>query len=130
MLYDDLRLVRALNPAQACRYFLDGFGGPADAACELRGNQSFWRSGYLVQLARNQYSLSVKTHGPFVKKMESINGENQLGAHLNDGVSLVQRTGREYRDIGAKCWRTHAPYKPSSSTTGFWPLFTSPISCV
>ncbi len=101
VLYDDLQLVRALNPAQACRYFLDGFAGPADAACELRGNQSFWRSGYMVQLARDQYSLSVKTHGPFVKKLESINGENQLGAYLNDGVSLVQRTGREYRDIGA-----------------------------
>jgi chondroitin AC lyase len=101
VLYDDLQLVRALNPAQACRYFLDGFGGPADAACELRGNQSFWRSGYLVQLARGQYAMSVKTHGPFVKKMESINGENQLGAYFNDGVSLVQRTGREYRDIGA-----------------------------
>ncbi|MGY3090544.1 chondroitin AC lyase [Hymenobacter sp. UYAg731] len=101
VLYDDLQLVRALNPAQACRYFLDGFAGPADAACELRGNQSFWRSGYMVQLARSKYSLSVKTHGPFVKKLESINGENQLGAYLNDGVSLVQRTGREYRDIGA-----------------------------
>ena len=101
VLYDDLQLVRALNPAQACRYFLDGFAGPADAACELRGNQSFWRSGYLVQLARSQYALSVKTHGPFVQKLESINGENQLGAYLNDGVSLVQRTGREYRDIGA-----------------------------
>ena len=101
VLYDDLRLVRALNPAQACRYFLDGFGGPADAACELRGNQNFWRSGYQVQMARGQYFMSVKTHGPFVKKIESINGENLLGAYLNDGVSLVQRTGREYHDIEA-----------------------------
>ncbi|MBC6700146.1 polysaccharide lyase family 8 super-sandwich domain-containing protein [Hymenobacter puniceus] len=101
VLYDNLRLVRALNPAQACRYYLDGFGGPADAACELQGNQNFWRSGYLVQLARGQYFMSVKTHGPFVKKIESINGENLLGAYLNDGVSLVQRTGREYRDIEA-----------------------------
>ena len=101
MLYDDLRLVRALNPSQACRYFLDGFGGPADAACELRGNQSFWRSGYQVQMARGEYFMSVKTHGPFVKKIESINGENLLGAYLNDGMSLVQRTGREYHDIEA-----------------------------
>ncbi|MBD2723138.1 polysaccharide lyase family 8 super-sandwich domain-containing protein [Hymenobacter armeniacus] len=101
VLYDDLRLVRALNPAQACRYFLDGFAGPADAVCELRGNQNFWRSGYLVQMARGQYFTSVKTHGPFVKKIESINGENLLGAYLNDGVSLVQRTGREYHDIEA-----------------------------
>ncbi|UOQ98713.1 polysaccharide lyase beta-sandwich domain-containing protein [Hymenobacter sp. 5317J-9] len=101
VLYDDLRLVRALNPAQACRYFLDGFGGPADAACQLQGNQNFWRSGYQVQMARGQYFMSVKTHGPFVKKIESINGENLLGAYLNDGVSLVQRTGREYHDIEA-----------------------------
>jgi chondroitin AC lyase len=97
-LYDDFNLIKSFdnNP---CNYFLDGFD-PA-STCTLAGNKSFWRSDYMVQLQAGQYMMSVKMHGPFVKKTESINGENLKGTYLSDGVSLVQRTGNEYKNIQA-----------------------------
>ena len=61
------------------------------------GNKSFWRSGYMVQ--QGGFMMSVKTNGSFVHRIESINGENLLGAFLNDGVTQVRRTGLEYHNI-------------------------------
>lgn len=94
---DDFNLLKSFDNADACKYFLSGFGDPR--ACSISGNKSFWRSDYMVQQGGGMFS--VKMHGPFVKKVESINGENLKGAFLNDGVSLIQRTGKEYQDIEA-----------------------------
>ena len=53
----------------------------------------------MVQLTQDEHMMSVKTHGPLIGKVESINRENMMGAYLNDGVSLIQHSGREYLDI-------------------------------
>lgn len=60
---------------------------------------SFWRSNYLVHGQDNHFHISVKTHGRFVERIETLNGENKLGAYLNDGVSLLQYSGLEYNSI-------------------------------
>lgn len=100
-LYDDFNLIKSFdnNP---CNYFLDGLNPASN--CTMAGNKSFWRSDYMVQMQSGQYMMSVKTNGPFVKKIESINGENLKGTYLNDGVSLIQRNGNEYKNIQA-IWR-------------------------
>jgi chondroitin AC lyase len=113
-LYDDFGLLQSFDKADACKYVMDGFVYPGMAsgmeaapgpkgkpACDLEGNKSFWRSDYMVQLAKDRYMMSVKMNGSFVKRIESINGENLMGAFLNDGVTLIQRTGREYHNIEA-----------------------------
>jgi chondroitin AC lyase len=99
-LYDDFNLLRSFDKTDACKYTMDGFAYPG-LSCGPEGNKGFWRSDYMVQMARDRYMMSVKMNGSFVKRVESINGENLLGAFLNDGVALVQRTGKEYRNIGA-----------------------------
>jgi chondroitin AC lyase len=112
-LYDDFNLIKSFdnNP---CNYYLDGF--TPDAQCTLAGNKGFWRSDYMVQLQSGQYIMSVKTHGPFVKRVESINGENLQGAYLNDGVSLIQRNGNEYKNIQA-IWRWNMLPGTTTDTT-------------
>jgi chondroitin AC lyase len=97
-LLDDFNLIKSFdnNP---CNYFLDGLNPTLN--CTLMGNKDFWRSGYMVQMQSGQYMLSVKTHGTFVKKTEAINGENQKGAYLSDGVTMIQHTGNEYKNIEA-----------------------------
>lgn len=79
----------------SCTYFIDGL---SRNNCTRTGNKSFWHSDYMIHRGKN-YFMSVKMHGPFVKKIESINSENLKGSLLNDGVSLIQRTGLEYRNI-------------------------------
>ena len=66
---------------------------------DVEGNKSFWRSDYMIQRSKDRYMMSVKMNGSFVKRIESINGENLMGAFLDDGVTLIQRTGNEYRNI-------------------------------
>ena len=100
-LYDDFNLLRSLDPASAtCKYAINGFKGNQQA-CGLTGNKNFWRSDYMIHRSGDQYMMSVKTHGNGVKKVEAINGENLKGSFLNDGVTLIQRTGREYSNIEA-----------------------------
>ncbi|WP_188814660.1 polysaccharide lyase family 8 super-sandwich domain-containing protein [Hymenobacter cavernae] len=96
-LYDDFKLITSASKTDPCRYALSGFEQPRCPT--LPENKSFWRSGYMLQTNSNTFAISVKTHGPFVKKVESINSENLFGAFLNDGVSLIQRSGKEYHNI-------------------------------
>lgn len=112
-LYDDFSLVKSFdnNP---CNYFLDGLE-PA-STCTLVGNKAFWRSDYMVQLSSDKYMMSVKTHGPFVKRVESINGENLKGAYLNDGVTIIQKNGSEYKNI-APLWRWNMLPGTTADTT-------------
>ncbi|MES2277148.1 MAG: polysaccharide lyase family 8 super-sandwich domain-containing protein [Bacteroidota bacterium] len=112
-LNDDFSLIKSFdnNP---CNYYLDGLN-PA-MQCTLAGNKDFWRSDYMVQLQSGQYMMSVKTHGPFVKRVESINGENLQGAYLNNGVSLIQRNGNEYKNIQA-IWRWNMLPGTTTDTT-------------
>ncbi len=97
-LYDNFNLLQSFDKQDACKYVMDGFTYPGKP-CTLAGNKSFWRSAYMVQLAQNQYMMSVKMHGSLVKRIESINSENLLGTFMNDGLALVQQSGREYHNI-------------------------------
>jgi chondroitin AC lyase len=100
-LFDDFNLIKQIDPDKdICRYVLDGFYTTQQANCKLKGNKGFWRSAYMIQRDGN-YMMSVKTHGGTVKKVEAINGENLKGSFLNDGVTLIQQTGLEYRNIEA-----------------------------
>ncbi|QKJ30415.1 hypothetical protein HQ865_11825 [Mucilaginibacter mali] len=112
-LYDDFNLIKSFDN-NLCNYFLDGIG-PA-STCTLAGNKGFWRSDYMVQLQSGQYMMSVKTHGPFVKRVESINGENLKGAYLNDGVTIIQKNGNEYKNI-APLWRWNMLPGTTTDTT-------------
>jgi hypothetical protein len=92
----NMNLLRSFSKADSCKFAVSGFG---NSACVETINKSFWRSDYMVQTQSNRYNMSVKMEGPFVSPVESINGENLRGAYLSDGVTLLQRTGCEYRDI-------------------------------
>ena len=101
-LFDDFNLIKQIDPDKdICRYSLDGFATWRQTDCKLSGNKGFWRSGYMIQRDGGNYMMSVKTQGGTVKKVESINDENLKGSFLNDGVTLIQRTGLEYRNIEA-----------------------------
>ena len=95
-LRDDFSLLQSAAKSNSCNYSLDGF---APAGCSISENKGFWRSAYMVQLQSNRYAMSVKMQGAFFRPVESINLENLKGAFLNDGVTLMQRSGKEYRDI-------------------------------
>jgi len=98
-LLDDFNLISSIDQQNNCQYQLDGFNYPNRALCRFSGNRSFWCSDYMVSLSKNNYMMSVKTNGYIVKRIESINTENLKGAFLNDGVALIQRTGKEYKNI-------------------------------
>ncbi|MBN9299865.1 MAG: hypothetical protein J0I41_22880 [Filimonas sp.] len=93
VLHDNFNLLRSLGNGQFC---LNGFTN--DKTCLPAGNKAFWRSDYMVDM-KGERMMSVKMHGPYVLKVESINSENLEGAFLNDGVCRVQRTGNEYLNI-------------------------------
>jgi len=100
-LYSDFQLLKVSDPDKSpCRYWLDGFA-PFYQGCNLYGNKSFWRSAYMIQRGGDRFMMSVKMEETQVKKVEAINGENLKGTFLNDGVTLIQRTGREYKNIEA-----------------------------
>lgn len=93
-------LEKADTGRDECNYFLDGpWASKPRVYCSLDSIKNFWRSDYMIDRLSRQYMISVRTHGNGVKKVESINGENLEGAFLNDGVTLMQRTGLEYRNI-------------------------------
>jgi chondroitin AC lyase len=94
-LQDDLNLLKTFDKSDSCKYAIDGLSDN----CTFNGNKGFWRTDYMVQLKGNHYMMSVKTHGAGVSKVESINSENMKGAFLNDGVTLIQQSGKEYQDI-------------------------------
>jgi chondroitin AC lyase len=96
-LEDDFGLLKKFDVSDPCKYALDGLTD--QPGCTLNGLKSFYRSGYLVNLQGGKYMMSVKTHGGGISKVESINSENLKGSFLNDGVTLVQTTGREYHNI-------------------------------
>ena len=98
-LNNDFNLIKTTYSVDPCAFSLDGFQSKEAKPCSLSGNKGFWRSDYMVQQNNGAYMMSVKTHGNFVKKIESINSENLEGAFLNDGVSLIQHSGGEYSNI-------------------------------
>jgi len=102
-LHDNFNIIKSSFPAEPCLFTVSGFQTAATASCSLTGNKSFWRSDYMVHRKADQYMISLKMHGNYVKKVESINGENLRGAFLNDGVCLVQRSGLEHHNI-APLW--------------------------
>ncbi|WP_345952918.1 polysaccharide lyase family 8 super-sandwich domain-containing protein [Mucilaginibacter sp. PAMB04168] len=99
VLLNNFGLLRSFDTGDACKYAMDGFNYPGSANCTLKANRSFWTSDYMVHMQKDKYMMSVKMHGSFVKRIESINGENLRGPYLNDGVTLIQQTGNEYRNI-------------------------------
>ncbi len=99
-LQDDFQLISFADPVkETCRYSLDGFDNGNGTICGLWGVNGFWCSDYMLGRSGRNYLISVRTHGNGVKKVESINGENLKGAFLNDGVTLIQQTGNEYKNI-------------------------------
>ncbi len=98
-LYNNFNLLRSFDKNYKGRYDIDGITHPGEKPSQLKGNKSFWRSDYMIQLASNKYMMSVKTHGALVKKIESINSENLKGSFLNDGLTIIKRTGNEYHNI-------------------------------
>jgi chondroitin AC lyase len=62
------------------------------------GDRQFWRSDYHL-LQRPEFLATVKCSSVRTYATEKVNGENLLGYHLGDGVSLFYRNGGEYRDI-------------------------------
>jgi chondroitin AC lyase len=100
-LHDAFDLIGLFDKDLGCKRMIDGYADAGMAKCELAGNKSFWRSNYMVQLKKDRYMMSVKMHGPFVSRLESINAENLSGAYFNDGIALVQHSGSEYKNIEA-----------------------------
>jgi chondroitin AC lyase len=135
-LHEDFNLIRSLDHSYQCRDVIDGFDYPS--GCKLAGNKGFWRSDYMVQLKKDHYLMSVKMHGPFVKRLESINSENLKGAFINDGLALVQSNGKEYRDIeaiwnwtmlpGTTCDTTVDPGGKKAFATGNTSTFVGQVS--
>jgi chondroitin AC lyase len=102
-LYNNFNLLRSFDKNYKGKYSIDGFTPTNELPGNLKGNKSFWRSDYMIQLAAGTYMMSVKTHGAFVKKVESINSENLKGSFLNDGLTIIKSNGNEYRNI-EPCW--------------------------
>ena len=131
-------LIKSDSTLNRCRFNLLGFGNKRDYDCILEGNKSFWRSDYMVQQRNGTYMMSVKTHGNYVKKIESINSENLEGAFLNDGVCLIQNSGNEYGNIapywnwtmlpGTTCDTTLNPSDPIVLKTSNVSDFTGQVS--
>ncbi|WP_448698407.1 polysaccharide lyase family 8 super-sandwich domain-containing protein [Mucilaginibacter sp. AW1-3] len=96
-LFVDFNLLKSFDKNDPCKYVLDGMDSAP--ACNLTANKSFWRSAYMTTLTKDNSMMSVKMSGLLVKKLESINGDNLRGSFLNDGVTLIQRTGKEYHNI-------------------------------
>ncbi|MCD0487578.1 polysaccharide lyase beta-sandwich domain-containing protein [Pedobacter sp. MC2016-14] len=94
-LYDDFSLLRSFVKENPCQFRLDGFDR---LACKDK-NKSFWRSAYMLHSQPNRYMMSVKMQGAYFRAVESINSENLLGSFLNDGVTLIQRSAKEYLNI-------------------------------
>jgi chondroitin AC lyase len=111
-LRDNFNLLKSFDNTDPCKYALDGVSD----GCPLNGNKAFWRADYMVQMKGNHYAMSVKMHAPGVSKVESINGENLKGAFLNDGVTLIQQSGKEYKDIQAVWNWTMLPGTTSDTT--------------
>lgn len=103
-IHELFELIRSFDDSLGCSLILDGFADKGLAACKIAANKNFWASDYMVQLKKDHYMMSVKTHGPFVSRVEvNTNSENLKGAFINDGLALVQSSGEEYNNI-APIW--------------------------
>jgi chondroitin AC lyase len=137
-LNNNFKLIKSSFPVDACSFSVDGFGDKLSGKCPLTGNKSFWRSGYMIQRKNGAYMMSVKTHGDYVKKTESINSENLKGAFLSDGVCLIQHNGKEYHNIepswnwtmlpGTTCDTTVDPSNPEILKTNNQSDFVGQVS--
>lgn len=91
----NFKLIKEMKGVDTSLFQLSGF----DMNKSNSQNIDFWRSAYMVQGDGLNYNFSVKTHGKFVERIESINAENSKGSYLNDGVTLLQTSGKEYENI-------------------------------
>lgn len=66
----------------------------------LEGVRHYWRSNLTVQ-RRTRFASSVLAVSSRTFSMESINDENLLGAHMNEGLTLLWQRGDEYDDMPA-----------------------------
>lgn len=84
----------------AAKFDIEGAAGLEAFAkgVEPVGNRYFWCSDYLIQ-RRPDYYFSFKMGSKRIIGTESYNNENLQGRYLGDGVALLYRDGREYRDI-------------------------------
>lgn len=95
-------------------------------AVEPAGTRHFWRSDYAVSRGKD-WMASVRMCSERTLSAETTNHENLKGAYLCEGMTLLYRDGREYRDIFA-AWdwtrlpgvtsRSPAPLPPLSSWSG------------
>jgi chondroitin AC lyase len=135
---ENFKLIRSFDKNLGCKLAIDGFTNAATTSCSLAGNKSFWRSDYMIQLKKGRYQMSVKMHGPFVHRLEAINAENLKGAFINDGLALVQHSGKEYLNIeaiwnwnmlpGTTCDTTVNPGGKAAFATGNTSKFVGQVS--
>lgn len=132
-------LIKSFDKSLGCKLILDGFADKDQPACTMAANKNFWASDYMVQLKKDHYMMSVKMHGPFVSRVEvGTNAENLKGAFLNDGLALVQSTGKEYNNIpavwnwtmlpGTTCDTTVSPTSKAALTSGNKGAFVGQVS--
>lgn len=104
---------RDATPLAAAAEQLTQFGGPRaeelrGLARRLRGEEAagnataafrvFWRSDFVSQ-SRPAFHFSVRMSSRRTLGSEAGNGENELGAYLGDGATVLMRTGDEYHGI-------------------------------
>ncbi|MBC8095601.1 MAG: hypothetical protein H7Y43_07300, partial [Akkermansiaceae bacterium] len=58
----------------------------------------FWRSDFVSQ-TRPEFHFSTRMTSTRMNGSEAGNGENERGAYLGDGATVIVRTGDEYRGI-------------------------------
>lgn len=93
-----MRMVELDTPRQAEHQALLDRLWNEPGAKPLTGTRVFWRSDYAIHRTP-EAMLAIKAASTRVRTTESGNGENLLGANLNDGALLIVRHGDEYMDI-------------------------------
>ena len=138
-LHELFDLIKSFDKTLGCKTVIDGFADKGQPACKMAGNKAFWSSDYMVQLKKDHYLMSIKMHGPFVSRLEvGTNSENLKGAFINDGLALVQSSGKEYTNIpavwnwtmlpGTTCDTTIDPTGKAAMTSGNKGAFVGQVS--
>jgi len=96
------RTLAELDPAhrkalEAAALRINAHDEPVDP---LEGVRHYWRSNLTVQ-RQTRFASSVLAVSSRTFSMESINDENVLGAHMNEGLTLLWQRGDEYDDMPA-----------------------------
>ncbi|GAA4094443.1 polysaccharide lyase 8 family protein [Mucilaginibacter panaciglaebae] len=138
-LHELFELIKSFDKTLSCKTVIDGFADKNQSTCTMAGNKGFWASDYMVQLKKDHYMMSVKMHGPFVSRLEvATNAENLKGAFINDGLTLVQSSRKEYTNIpavwnwtmlpGTTCDTTIDPGSKAALTSGNKGTFVGQVS--